>query len=412
MNSGILRLRMIPQAIAAATVALLIGCGAAGLRTGGGPEIPDAPRNVILIVPDGCSPTIWAAVREMTVGIDSTLAVDKLPVQGRVRTHSTDNVITDSAASATAYATGSKTRNGVLSVSPDPAPGDSLGRPLPTILEQARAAGFATGLVTTAMIEHATPAAFYAHRADRGGYELIADDLAVAGVDVAMGGGREYLIPAGSTGIEKTASKRTDTRNILSELRAAGYTVVQTAAEFEAVDPSSTSRLAGIFNEGHLQYELDRPKDTAGEPSLWDMAAKALAILSRDPDGFFLMIEAGRIDHAGHAHDTARFLMDAAACDRTVAVAAAFAKEHSNTLLIVVPDHGTGGPFFTGTGKDAIAPVPGMNPVRIQWIGPTDHTGEDVALHAMGPDSEALDGLVENTEVNRVMARHLGLTEE
>ena len=127
-----------------------------------------AGRNVILIIPDGCSVPIWSAIRAMTVGTEGALNIDRLPMQGRCRTYSANAMITDSAAAATAYACGVKTNNGVIGMTPSTVRGDSLtGRPLKSIVELARQKGFTTGLVTTTSIHDATPAAFYSHRANR-----------------------------------------------------------------------------------------------------------------------------------------------------------------------------------------------------------------------------------------------------
>jgi len=389
-------------------------------------------KNVILIVPDGCSMPIWAAVRAMTVGVDGKLNIDTMLVQGRCRTYSADAMITDSAAAGTAYATGFKTRNGVISMHAMTVRGDSLsGKSLPTILEKAESRGIATGIVSTAMIEHATPAAFYSHRAERDWYNLIAADLPASGIDLIMGGGRQHLLPKGEVGPEMGISKREDSRNIIDEMRAGGYIYLQDKVGFDAYEPEKGDAVLGIFNPGHMQYEFDRKKDTIGEPALWEMTAKAIELLSKNKKGFFLLVEAGRIDHAGNEHDTDRFLWDGIACDKAIGVAQEFAKKHGNTLVIVVPDHGTGGPHLTGVydADDAEKKVISYNdagfpsyrldsdgfpvddngrPLAIRWIDWDGHTGEDVGVHAMGPGSEKLDGLVDNTEIHRAMMLHLG----
>jgi alkaline phosphatase len=144
-------------------------------------------KNVILIIPDGCSITLWASIRAITVGTDSTLNIDRMPIQGRCRTYAANAMITDSAAAATAYACGVKTNAGVIGMDAETVLGDSLtGQPIETILEAAHREGYATGLVTTTTISHATPAAFYSHRANRSWYELISSDLLNAHVDVIM----------------------------------------------------------------------------------------------------------------------------------------------------------------------------------------------------------------------------------
>lgn len=408
---------------------IVTGCGYMG--TSGSQGIifgsGNNPRNVILIIPDGTSSVLWTAIRSMTVGPGGELNVDKLAEHGYCHTYSADSFITDSAASGTAYSTGQKTNNGVIAMDASTTRGDSLtGRSLTTILELAKEAGYATGVVTTDAIYGATPAAFYAHAADRNWGQLIVNQLAASDIDVIMGGGRELLLPAGATGEEGARARRDDQRNIIAEMRAKGYTYAYNQTGFDAVDPASTDRLLGIFNPGSMQYEYDRLSDKAGEPGLWEMTDKAIRILSKSRDGFFLMVEAADIDHAGHSHLTHEWLWDGIACDKAVGVALDFAREHDNTLVIVVPDHSTGGPYLVGTlqspDSDRISgsafpsyrldsegfPIKNEGrPVAIQWIERTDHTGEDVGIHSTGPGSENFAGVINNIDVCPVMKAHL-----
>jgi alkaline phosphatase len=389
-----------------------------------------AAKNVILIIPDGCSVTMWASIRAMTVGADGLLNIDRLPVQGRCRTYSADALITDSAAAATAYACGVKTRNGVLGMNAATVRGDSTtGKPVENILELAEKAGYATGLITTDLIMGATPAGFYTHRAFRSWYDLIAGDLVRKDIEVVMGGGRDYMIPSGAVDEEGALSRRKDSRNIVNEMKQLGYSYVFDTVGFNAIDPEKTDRLLGLFNAGDMQFEINRAKDRAGEPALWEMTDKAIKILSKKKKGFFLMVEAGIIDHAAHSHKTLEFLWDGIACDKTVGVAREFALKNRNTLVIVVPDHGCGGPHLVGMHDlsrpdsavvadgfpkytlrpDGFPASDGGRPVAIQWVKSTGHTGEEVNVSAMGPCSQELDGLIQNTEVFRVMCKHLGV---
>ncbi len=361
-------------------------------------------KNVILIIPDGCSIALWASIRAMTVGTDGVLNVDELPVQSRCRTYSSDAMITDSAAAGTAYACGVKTGNGIIGMNAETVRGDSLsGKPVESILEIAEKAGFSTGIVTTAMIQDATPAVFYSHRADRSWPQLISRDLLRKGIDVIMGGGRNYMIPRGTYDEEGVLSRRSDSRNIITELQKDGYTYVFDKSGFDKINPVETNQLLGLFNSGNMEYEYDRLNDKLGEPPLWEMADKALKILSRNKKGFFLIIEAARIDHAAHIHDTVRFLWEGISCDKTVGIAKEFAEKNRGTLLIVIPDHGCGGPHFVGfydvTGDDSTLVSTGFihnklnedgfpvddsgRHIAIQWINWGGHTGEDGGLFAM-----------------------------
>lgn len=293
----------------------------------------EAAKNVILIIPDGCSTPMWAAVRAMTVGVDGLLNIDRLPVQGRCRTYSADALVTDSAASGTTYACGVKTNNGILGCDRSTVFGDSLTqKPVSSILELARKAGYSTGLITTTLLCHATPAAFYTHRANRSWYDQISGDLVGKGIDVLMGGGRDYFIPKGAIDEEGSPSKRNDSRNIIQELRNQGYAYAYDTAGFKQIDPLKTDKLLCLFNAGDMQFEYNRAKDKAGEPGLWEQTAKALQILSRNKKGFFLMVESGIVDHAAHSHLTREFLWEGAACDKTVGVAMDFARKNRDTL--------------------------------------------------------------------------------
>jgi alkaline phosphatase len=198
---------------------------------------------------------------------------------------------------------------------------------------------------------------------------------------------------------------------------------------FNAIDPEKTDRLLGLFNAGDMQFEYNRAKDRAGEPALWEMTEKAIKILSKKRKGFFLMVESGRIDHAAHSHETIEYLWEGIACDKTVGVAREFALKNRDTLLIVVADHATGGPSLVGMldlsrpdsavvadgfpkytlRPDGFPASDGGKPVAIQWVRSKGHTGEDVNVSAMGPCSQELDGIIQNTDVFRVMAKHLGV---
>jgi alkaline phosphatase len=285
-----------------------------------------APRNVILFISDGCGPASFTMARDYVrdyLGEDG-LTIDSLQV-GAVRTHAADSRVTDSAAGATVYACGIKTYNGAIAV-------DTLRRPVATILEAAEAQGMATGLVATSRITHATPAAFSAHVPNRSMEEEIAAQQLQQGVDVIFGGGQDYFVPQG------TGGERRDGRNLLEEAQQDGYQVVLTREAF--VQPLQTPVL-GLFAESHMAYEIDR--DTLQEPSLAEMTVKAIDLLKDDPEGFFLMVEGSRIDHAGHANDPAAHLHDILAYDRALAVALGFARQDGQTLLIATSDHETGG---------------------------------------------------------------------
>jgi alkaline phosphatase len=285
-----------------------------------------APRNVILLIPDGFGPASATMARDYLRYDEgrTALAFDSLQT-GAARTHAADSRITDSAAGATAYSTGHKTNNGYVAT-------DTLERPLATLLEAAERRGMATGLVVTSRITHATPASFAAHTPGRWRENEIAAEEITKDIDVILGGGKRHFLP------ESEGGERTDGRNLMDEAREKGYAVV---TERDAFDAVSATPMLGLFAMSHMDYEIDRDPDE--QPSLTAMTRKALNLLEGDEDGFFLMAEGSRIDHAGHANDAAAHLRDALAFEDAVRASLAFARRDGETLVVVVSDHGTGG---------------------------------------------------------------------
>ena len=214
--------------------------------------------------------------------------------------------------------------------------------PCQTVLELAKVKGMATGLVTTSGITDATPAAFAAHVPHRSDEASVAAQQLQVGVDVLMGGRKQFFLP------EAQGGKRKDGRNLLDEARGAGYAVVGTASELQS---ASGGKILGLFNMGNMAFEIDRGK--TAEPSLAEMAAKTLAVLAMNPKGFFVMIEGGRIDHAAHRNDAAATIRDTLAFDEAVGVALDFQRRNPDTLLIVTADHETGGMALIGHSKDS-----------------------------------------------------------
>ncbi len=306
-----------------------------------GPTRADRPRNVVLMIADGFGP---ASATLGLAGKGAPLAFDSLLV-GSVETSSADSRVTDSAAGATAYACGIKTYNGAISVDP-------TGAPCRTLLEAAEARGMATGLVATSRITHATPAAFAAHVPQRSQEADIARQMAASGVDLLVGGGRSYFTdrPLGD-------APAADLRSLTEVLAADGWTVATDRAGYDALDALPA---AALLAPDHLAYEIDR--DETDQPSLAEMARKALDLLAASEDGrdngFFLMIEGSRIDHAAHANDPAAHLHDILAYDEAVAAVLAWAAEDGNTLVVSTADHETGGMTLGRDGIYAWDPAP------------------------------------------------------
>jgi len=408
-----------PATTAALLLALVL---AASTACGGGEKTPSTgtdrgtAQNVILLIGDGMGAAHRTAARLYSVGREGELAMDTLPTAGMARTWSTESVVTDSAAAGTALATGVKTYNKAIAVDPD-------GNPVQTILEKAQAAGKSVGLVTTVQVAHATPASFAAHNADRDDYLGIALDMFGHNVDVLLGGGEDYFLPVGTPGCYPDDGDRTDNRNLIDEAVAKGYTHVCNAADFNAVDPNATDRLLGTFAD----TAMTRPY----APGLDEMAAKAIAILSKNPKGFFLMVEGGQIDTAAHVSDALDTIGDTLGFDQAVKAALDFQAAHPDTLVIVTADHSTGGLAIEDAAQGATCPEPKPDdprecgnalyqdgPFQVSggvkfWLGwnTINHTGEDVPVTAAGPHATDLAGCYENTHIFQVMREALALPE-
>lgn len=286
----------------------------------------DPPRNIIVFIADGAGPSHFTMGRELarSMGLRDGLYLDPYQV-GSVRTYSAKERVTDSASSATAYASGIKTYNGAIGV-------DTLRRPVQTLIEVAERRGMATGMVVTSRITHATPAAFAAHVEDRGMEDAIADQEIRQGIEVVFGGGRRFFLPPQAGGDRK------DERDLLAAARAMGYTVVEDPAQFEGVD---STPVLGLFANDHMPYEIDRLDEPHLE--LRDMTRKALELLSGGEEGFFLLVEGSRIDHASHDNDPAASLREVIAYDDAFQAALEYARADGRTLVVALSDHSTGG---------------------------------------------------------------------
>jgi alkaline phosphatase len=329
-------------------------------------------RNVIIMIGDGMGPEQVKAGGIYENGEAGTLAFEGLANVAMVRTRAANDPITDSAASGTAIATGRKVNNRVISMA---IPGD--GRELETLLEVCKARGMATGLVTTTAMTHATPAAFGAHEPTRKNAFRIANDyLTQTKPNVLFGGG--------GAGMSVTSTRR------------AGYRVVTDRAGLKGVRASQVEMLAGLFGVGHMPYELD---GLAGLPHLSEMTAVAFDALARDPDGYFLMIEGGRIDHACHDNDIERAVREVVAFDAAFSVMWSRMAACDETLLIVTADHETGGMTVTRNNGKGVAPT-------VTWS--TDgHSAANVGVYAWGPGAQAFRGTIDNTDIHRIVMASL-----
>ena len=318
------------------------------------------------------------------MGEENNLSFDLFPYTGMAKTYNVDTQTPDSAGTMTAIMTGVKTDSGIIGIDEDVERADCstvAGNELVTALELAEIAGKSTGVVSTARVTHATPAATYAKSPERG-FEDISDieqridqgraeancadfeDIAlqlvnfesnlqkrfpnahkIDGIEVVMGGGRRHFLPKDPAfnspdAVSSTEGDRTDGRDLTAEWQAQypNGEYIFDQAGFDAINPNTTERVFGLFNESHMHYEADRGNDIAGEPSISEMTAKAIDILDNNRKGFFLMVESGRIDHGHHAGSAYNALTDTIEFSKAVE-AAVKAVNMRETLIIVTADH-------------------------------------------------------------------------
>ena len=473
-------------------------------------------KNVILFVGDGMGVSTLTAARILKgqnageLGEEGYLTFEEFPHSALVKTYNVDAQTPDSAGTMTAMMSGLKTDVGVIGVDEDIERGNCAtvaGNEVVTALELAEIKGLSTGVISTARITHATPAATYAKSADRNWEDVsdmpedavtagctdIADQLVnfesnlearfsgidVDGIEVVMGGGRRHFLPKdeafnSADAVSSVEGDRTDDRDLTSEWQQMyenGVYVIDQAG-FDAIDTETTERVFGLFNESHMQYEADRANDIAGEPSIAEMTEKAINILDNNDKGFFLMVESGRIDHGHHAGSAYNALTDTLAFEAAVKAAYEYTNPEE-TLILVTADHShvftiagypkRGNPILgkvvnvgsdepataaddmpyttlgytnglghqnlgTETDADAVyaydantgrvdltnidTTASGYHQEALIPLGSETHAGEDISLHATGPGSQLVQGVVEQNVVFHLINQALDLVEE
>jgi len=401
---------------------------------------PRKAKNVILFIGDGLSPANRTAARLLCRGMEQgkfkgKLSFDDFPHTALVGTSGVDSIITDSANSMSAYTTGHKSSVNAMGVYASRAENDFEHPRVETIVELVkRRTKMAVGVVSDAEVEDATPAAMVAHTRRRARKAEIAPMFVDSGVDVLLGGGRAYFLPSGTK-----ESKRTDGLDPIRRARDAGYAYVTTAAELRSAVPP-TRKLLGLFHPDNMDGVLDRrflKKGTVpqfpDQPDLTEMTRAAIDVLSRNPDGFVLMVEAGLIDKFSHRLDRERSIWDTIMLfpnytapgpdgypdrpDVRHGLAVFYADE---------PDHWEDRAPALGGPREPTVPAPDKkgwvaNPaeknqraVLVEGNLPKSaeggvHTMDDVVLDALGPGSDRVHGFLDNTEVFRVMPEALGL---
>lgn len=357
----------------------------------------DKVKNIIVLVADGVGSAQTTIARWYK---GAPLALDEILVGG-VRTYSADSLITDSAAAATAFATGKKSDNKFIGVWQDRAtmPGvpklrsDLRTKPAATVLEGAKLQGKAVGLVATSNIQHATPAAYSAHTPDHLDYKEIAKQQVYLNIDVVLGGGKQYLLPEGQGGTRK------DGEDLIAVLKQKGYAFIQTQSELLRVEGK---KVWGMFADNALTNEFDRRKFAPQEPSLAEMTWEALRLLSRNDKGFFLLVEGSKVDWAAHANDPIGVMSELLAFDDAVAAALHFARKDGQTLLLVFSDHGTGGMYLGSTVADKThdrLPLEALiTPLKKALL-----TGEGL--------EKALAGDLSESNIIHVMSKYYGISD-
>ncbi|NHN54260.1 alkaline phosphatase [Calidifontibacter sp. DB0510] len=451
VGAGVAALALIGTAAAGASPLASNGNGK-GYGKGG-----QQPRNVILLIGDGMGDSEITSTRNYQVGANGRLNLDTLPSTGAYTTYALQkgtnvpDYVTDSAASGTGWATGTKTYNGAISV-------DTNGKPLPTILERAKAAGYNTGDVSTAEIQDATPAVLGSHVTSRdckgpsattakcpsnaienGGAGSISEQLMMTRPDVLLGGGKKYLD-------ERVVAGKYAGQTVLDQGRAQGYQVATTAAEMQAAPLGKP--LLGAFAPGNLDLEWTGPTPTRtgtpaqrcavnakrnpAQPHLSQMTRVALDRLNSlsrdgkgakgrggaDKKGFFLQVEGASIDKQNHAANPCGQIGENVEFDKAVGLALNYQKQNPNTLVIVTGDHGHTSQIVptgsTTAGYTATLTTADNAPMTISYatsdvLTGQEHTGTQIRVAAGGPQAGRVSGVTNQTDLFTTMSLALGL---
>ena len=342
-------------------------------KAGGQPEA-HRPQNLILMIGDGMGLSQISALL-----YDQTQTVlEAFPVIGFQKTHSADNLVTDSAASATAMATGRKTNNNIIGM-------DTTEQATQTIMELAKSQGYATGLVVTSSIVHATPASFAAHQKARNLYEQIAVDMAQNPIDLMIGGGKQYF-----------DRRKCDARHLIDEMEDRGVSVFDYFRH-------DLFRVRPDYRKPFVFFTADNQPLPAfqGRDYLPVSVRLATEFLSkRSEKGFFLLVEGSQVDWSCHANQSESLLQELKDFERAVREVLAFAEKDGNTLVVVTADHETGG----------VAVMPGSRMKRPSLAFTTNgHTASMVPVFATGPGSDGFRGIFDNTDLYGKMCEALGL---
>ncbi|MFQ5824044.1 MAG: alkaline phosphatase [bacterium] len=344
------------------------------------------PNNIILYIGDGMGLSCVTAAKI----VKGRLAMGNLPYTGFVTTFpAEDNIITDSGAAATALATGYKTKNKFIAtrIASNKDIQTQLDT-LKTVLEWAEEQGMSTGLVATSSITHATPASFAAHVKSRSNETEIARQMVYKNIEVIMGGGRKFFLPSFNW-----LPFRKDDLNLIDILKSKGYAVVFSKDELFQLDLQNTKSVIGLFSDAGMPDVSER------SPTLPEMTRKALEILKKDGDGFFLMVEGSQIDWKGHRHFGTGMIEETVEFDNAIAVGVEFAQENPQTLIVVTADHETGGAALIRGSQS-------QHTVEVAFVSGS-HTANMVPVFASGPGAEAFQGIIDNTYIGQKLIEYI-----
>ncbi len=333
-----------------------------------GNEEEQIPHNIIYLIGDGMSyAQVTAAEYEF-----GSLNMTSTPYSGSIFTHSADARVTDSAASGTALSSGYKTNNGMLAMLPD-------GTPLQTIAHYASEIGKSTALMATCRITHATPASFAVHHEARGDEFIIAEKFVDSGIDMLLGAGWRYFLP------EAEGGERPDDRNLIAEMEEMGYLYIDDENELHQME--GQDQVIAFLEANNLQRYPQRGDQVNR------LTQAALDQLSRNPEGFFMMIEGAMIDWGGHANDPEYMLNEMKDFDNVIGDVLEFAEADGNTLVVITADHETGGLTLTSGSEGSF---------EYSW-STGGHSGVQVPVYSYGPSADLFSGTYDNTEVARKM---------
>ena len=343
-------------------------------------------KNIIIMIGDGMG-LAQASLTQIENKYAPT-AFDRAQNVALQKTYSANNRVTDSAASGTALATGYKTNNSTLGQTPD-------GTPVESIIAKAEKVGYASGVVVTCYVNHATPAAFYAHRESRNDNEGIITDFMASDLDVVFGGGTRFF--------NEHFTKQN--KNYVDELKAKGYTYLAEQSEMASV---SEGNVVGLFAETNIPLMRNGRGDYLPKAT-----AKALEILTNNvekqgKEGFILMVEGSQIDGEGHGNNIEGVLAETRDFAAAMNVAMDYADAHPGTLVVVTGDHETGGLSIPSNKTDFTLPESGIS----YGFSTTGHTGIMLPIYLYGTGADRINGIMENTELSQALQRMIGVWEE